>query len=157
MAFSDECGVFDRDGGILKMKNIKFKKVDFKAWDTKNETFTNFMITDNMLKFMDKLTGVWFRDDEQKRFKLLQNTRLKDKNGKEIYAGDICRWRDLETFNDEVLEDIFVVVWNDEKLAWYTQNEDGNFVYELYEYTDDRDLEVIGNIYENKGLLEVEE
>ena len=88
---------------------------------------------------------------------LMEYTGLKDKNGKEIYEGDICRWRDLETFNDEILEDIFVVVWNDEKLAWYTQNEDGNFGYDLYEYTDDRDLGVIGNIYENIDLLEVEE
>lgn len=87
---------------------------------------------------------------------LIEYTGLKDKNGKEIYEGDICRWRDLETFNDEILEDIFVVVWNDEKLAWYTQNEDGNFGYDLYEYTDDRDLGVIGNIYENINLLEVE-
>lgn len=88
---------------------------------------------------------------------LMEYTGLKDKNGKEIYEGDICRWRDSETFNDEILEDIFVVVWNDEKLAWYTQNEDGNFGYDLYEYTDDRDLGVIGNIYENIDLLEVEE
>lgn len=87
---------------------------------------------------------------------LMEYTGLKDKNGKEIYEGDICRWRDLETFNNEILEDIFVVVWNDEKLAWYTQNEDGNFGYDLYEYTDDRDLGVIGNIYENIDLLEVE-
>lgn len=87
---------------------------------------------------------------------LMEYTGLKDKNGKEIYEGDICRWRDLETFNDEILEDIFVVVWNNEKLAWYTQNEDGNFGYDLYEYTDDRDLGVIGNIYENIDLLEVE-
>ncbi len=51
------------------------KKVDFKAWDTQREMYTNFMIIDNMLKFMDKVTGVWFRDDEQKRFKLLQNSK----------------------------------------------------------------------------------
>ena len=50
------------------------EKIDFKAWDTKKEMFTNFMIIDNMLKFMDKTTGVWIRDDEQKRFKLLQNS-----------------------------------------------------------------------------------
>ena len=80
---------------------------------------------------------------------LMQYTGLKDKNDKEIYEGDICRWRDLETFNDEILEDVFVVVWNDEKLAWYAQNEDGDFGYDLYEYTDDYDLAVIGNIYEN--------
>lgn len=56
------------------------EKVDFKAWDTKREMFTNFMIIDNMLKFMDKVTGVWFRDDEQKRFKLLQNGEKLSKN-----------------------------------------------------------------------------
>ena len=88
---------------------------------------------------------------------LMQYTGLKDKNGKEIYEGDICRWRDLETFNGEIIEDIFVVIWNNEKLAWYTQNLDSNFGYDLYEYTDDRDLEVIGNIYENADLLGVEE
>ena len=53
---------------------------DFKAWDTKREMFTNFMIIDNMLKFMDKVTGVWFRDDEQKRFKLLQSGEKLSKN-----------------------------------------------------------------------------
>lgn len=88
---------------------------------------------------------------------LMQYTGFKDKNGKEIYEGDICRWRDLEIFNDEIVEDVFVVVWNDENLTWHTQNQDGNFGYDLYEYTDDRDLEVIGNIHENADLLEEEE
>lgn len=49
------------------------RKIEFKAWDSEKEMFTNFIIVDNMFKFMDKVTGVWLRDDEQKRFKLLQN------------------------------------------------------------------------------------
>lgn len=59
-------------------------KIEFEAWDSKKEMFTNFMIIDNMLKFMDRVTGVWIRDDEQKRFKLLQNTGCMDKELKRI-------------------------------------------------------------------------
>lgn len=67
--------------------NKKLKEtglIEFEAWDTKKEMFTNFMIIDNMFRFMDKVTGVWIRDDEQKRFKLLQNTGCIDKAGKRI-------------------------------------------------------------------------
>ena len=52
------------------------RDVSFKAWDTKKEMLTNFMIIDNMLQFMDKVTGVWIRDDKQERFKLLAYTGL---------------------------------------------------------------------------------
>lgn len=144
----------------------RMRKIKFRAWDKT----MNMMIYQDDTEFEFRLTGKGIEVDdltfvdtafnekhEDIDCEVMQYTGLKDKNGKEIYAGDICRWRDLETFNDEILEDIFVVVWNDEKLGWYTQNEDGNFVYELYEYTDDRDLEVIGNIYENADLLEVVE
>ncbi len=56
------------------MKDIpeETRKIEFKAWDSEKEMFTNFIIIDNMFKFMDKVTGVWLRDDEQKRFRLLQ-------------------------------------------------------------------------------------
>nr|DAL22699.1 MAG TPA_asm: hypothetical protein [Caudoviricetes sp.] len=47
-------------------------KIDFKAWDSKKHIWTNFMIIDNMFYGMDKFTGVWIRDDEQERFKLVQ-------------------------------------------------------------------------------------
>ncbi len=50
----------------------EIRKIEFKAWDSEKEMFTNFIIVDNMFRFMDKVTGVWLRDDEQKRFRLLQ-------------------------------------------------------------------------------------
>lgn len=138
------------------------REIKFRAWDKATKKMYEVIKID----FYNEKVGYLFADPITKgeaigyiKFSdidLMEYTRLKDKNGQEIYEGDICRWRDLETFNDEILEDVFVVVWNDEKLAWYTQNEDGNFGYDLYEYTDDRDLAVIGNIYENIDLLEVE-
>lgn len=48
-------------------------RIDFKAWDSEKQIWTNFMIIDNMVYGMDKFTGVWIRDDEQVRFKLVQD------------------------------------------------------------------------------------
>ena len=87
---------------------------------------------------------------------LMQYTGLKDKNGTEIYEGDICRWTDPEAFEGEIISDIFVVRYSDEFLKWIGEN--NNSYYDLYDFIDDRQLELIGNIYEDPELLkEVEE
>lgn len=80
---------------------------------------------------------------------IAQYTGLKDKNGKEIYEGDICNCREYECFGK--------VEWNNEEAGFYfcAVMEGGGFEEEhLYDYVDE--LEVIGNIYENPELLEVE-
>jgi len=83
---------------------------------------------------------------------LMQYTGLKDKNGKEIYEGDIL------CITDEILADIIggharyepenrieSVFWSDTSACWVTKT---NSIAEDY-----LDSEVIGNIYENKELL----
>lgn len=81
-----------------------------------------------------------------KEIKLMQYTGLKDKNGKKIFEGDIVK-------NILVLEtntfaiNIDIVEFNQEECSFMLGKDKRHFNKNL-------DLEVIGNIYENKELLE---
>lgn len=83
-----------------------------------------------------------------------QMTGLKDKNGKEIYEGDILDWGE---FNKEDEGERAVVEWHDKNAGWmmkcYTIY--GGEGYSMFEYLYE-ETEIIGNIYENPKLLEVE-
>ncbi|KKL92448.1 hypothetical protein LCGC14_1884640, partial [marine sediment metagenome] len=78
---------------------------------------------------------------------------FKDKNGKEIYEGDIIKG--IIAMEDKRGEDISVVKWDESKLGFAFS---GLFIFNFQLlYVDEykgHDIEVIGNIYENPELLE---
>ena len=122
-------------------------KIKFRAWDKQQKRWTNYAITDDLQRFYDKHTGCWKTDKTQERFKLMQSTGLKDKNGVEIFEGDIVLIR-----GDKVdLGNSKAIVKND-NYELYVEYANGKYLNDSLSSIC-LPMEVISNIYENKELL----
>ena len=93
-----------------------------------------------------------------------QFTGLTDKNGEEIYEGDLVKYTRYKVHSEylkkDVIENVYVVHWNEEKHAFYctTKFESGGGASGYLNFHDERaekeEIEVIGNIHDNPELLE---
>ena len=79
-------------------------------------------------------------DDDN--YVIQQCTGLKDKNGKLIYEGDICKYK-----FEEIGEQKAIIYFNKELCSFLAKPLND------FQYTKINNCEVIGNIYENKELL----
>lgn len=85
---------------------------------------------------------------------------LMDKNGKEIYEGDIVVDNSYPMFNDGLCNYRCVVIWDDTEayfgLDMYCVSDRVRGLACPNSISEYKQLEVIGNVYENPELLEVE-
>ncbi len=96
---------------------------------------------------MDNISGNYV---VPKDFVLMQSTGLHDKNGKEIYEGDIVKLKLTNEFNSTEIR-IGECFWNDKTAQW-TFKFESNWEYPACDW-----VAIIGNIYENPELLESNE
>ncbi len=95
----------------------------------------------------DSVAGDWIVNND---LHLMQSTGLKDKNGKEIFEGDVVRQvRTQPTTENETITGVVTMLEG----AWLIMNDCEQLASFLWSETDEN--EIIGNVYENPELLEV--
>lgn len=128
----------------------------YRAWDsTKKEMFKDtFAITESgqvvvvEQEFVTSIPDYVFVD----HLVIMQSTGLHDKNGKEVFEGDI-----LGIDTDEEIVNVNIY-WDSKHALFMFESKKYNEEELLAELVEDNTypFEIIGNIYENPELLEVE-
>lgn len=129
------------------MREIKFrgKREEDGNWVYGNLIF-NDVIVGKLVEFCDEYYNTEFWCEVHLET-VGQYIGLKDKNGNEIYEGDVI----LEvTLDDE--DSVYEVVWRQDDCSWIFRNRD----YDWFHSLDIRfeNCKVIGNIFENPKLME---
>ena len=115
------------------------REIKFRAWyHTEKRMIDWNEMQDNSIESLDTYFRGVFGDVSP----VMQYTGLKDKNGKEIYEGDI-----VQNFREKFI----VEYWGGQILvSWYLRSINSGDTSELDCFGE---YEVIGNIYENPELL----
>jgi uncharacterized phage protein (TIGR01671 family) len=119
------------------------REIKFRGWDVVTRTMRDWsdLKTRGMLVFENRY--------------LMQFTGLKDKNGKEIYEGDVIYIPSL-SIKPEARGHNELVEWKEwEEVPSYGWNPMLQNHSEYTSFQSEKMVEVIGNIYENPELLKI--
>lgn len=140
------------------------REIEFRVWDSLRRGYLNKkdIAIDNLGNVFvfegcnDNDSELWYArilvDPDNERYVIEQTTGLTDKNGREIYEGDIC------SFTSRTGKHVGTVEWLDGLAGFGLRMVKNNFLYTFSELDtmgiDLDTLEVIGNIHENSELME---
>ena len=123
---------------------------EFRAWTEEGKVMYYDVYPskdDTLLLSYDEIA---FDEVPASDFILMQSTGLKDKNGKEIFEGDIVKYKSsCHTYTEEVAYDKHFA-------GFGVRDANAGIIFTFWVLAGDIDLsslEVIGNIYENPELL----
>lgn len=135
------------------------REIKYRVWDSEYKAYvqeySDYVINPNGELLFYDIDGV-FKWANMKVCTIEQCTGIKDKNGKEIYEGDVVAFEDSDGGYEypDVVVNTGIVEYGE--LRFYFTN---RVVAEMDDFyiKGDRcdDVEVIGNIHENPELLEV--
>ncbi len=181
-----ETALFVNLNGLNKyMQDFKLREIKFRAWDKKKGIMFSISSMTGMLEPIDHTYNYVGGDcnmADRKDVVLMQYTGCKDKDGKEIYEGDIVRavYRESEGGGWYSDHKVFGAVYFDvnwgvkfdcrdhtQRTAsshWYSTFPHEKASKELQKHWSDSSLnreynnvEIIGNIFENKDLVKIKQ
>jgi uncharacterized phage protein (TIGR01671 family) len=120
------------------------KVIKYKIWDKHKKRFLHgFDVDDSFWFVFKKHEPVCELMMNKDSYEIVMCTDLKDKNGKEIYEGDIVE----VTESSPIVRGVVVFKYG----CFWVQKDDSDpyFLVDLVDF-----IKVIGNIYEHKHLLE---
>ena len=150
------------------------REIKFRAWDKEYEKMTYFDDEDYEYEppLVFRLDQVFKKDsnyDDYEDFEynditdvveVMQYTGLHDKNGKEIYEGDIV-FIDAYTYEGPEFDGEYLVKYNELLGMWtliniekYNKEKEDFITFEDLNGWYKLDIKLLGNIYENKELLD---
>ena len=159
---------------------MKNREIKCRAWNKEKKEMYYYQ----PLSFLDELDGFQicttknkndldyvdshFSKSTTKKMIIMQYTGLKDKNGKEIYEGDIVRYyhktKNKETGEIKEMDNKEVVSWGeweDDEYGYKIQTwlSNASYLSEFEKFSNpfwdalEEEFEVIGNIHQNSELL----
>lgn len=117
----------------------------FRAWDKETKTMNGMAEI-----YRNRNQEIELRPRDENII-LMQSTGLVDKNGKEIFEGDIVQFEDCYTETDFLYVNTGIVEWSQGSFTITNR-----YSVEMGDLLDGEflDVTIIGNVYENPELLE---
>jgi uncharacterized phage protein (TIGR01671 family) len=119
------------------------REIKFRCWDPKEGC--GLMYRADEFRINANGSIVWSSNPHSESI-LMQYTGLKDKNGREIYEGDIIKYE-----ADDFKIETDVVKWDSKKVGFEPFDFEG--IVGCNSNINDSQCEVVGNIYANPDLL----